>query len=331
VIGAQPSVAVLLPVYNCESFIGECLESILNQSYNNFSIIIVDDCSSDNTVEIIQRYCLRNNRIELHQNEKNLGIIESRNLLIELSDAQYLAFTDADDLSLPNRLEAQVEHLEQHQDIHALSCWYTRFGVIEDTIRTPTSSEDIASALFLDNVICNPAIMVRTEFLKLNSLKYDSSFRGAADFKLWVECSKVGRLECLPQVLFQYRTHHSQESHMNNQRQRDAHFRIVDEQFLRLGLSINAEELKSLVWPAECQYIDLLELGTWLQKASENKNITHKELSSNVFSFLDIRLRSCCKRFGLGGVWCYVKSRGFSNLMKGHNLGLRFLIDCLRT
>jgi glycosyltransferase involved in cell wall biosynthesis len=130
VMAAQPSVAILLPVFNCEKFIEECLDSLLNQTYKNFTIIIVDDYSSDNTVDIIQRYIRLNDCIELHQNANNLGIIESRNLLLELSDAKYFAFMDADDLSLPKRIETQVKYLEQHQNIHALSCWYSRFGYI---------------------------------------------------------------------------------------------------------------------------------------------------------------------------------------------------------
>lgn len=329
VMAAQPSVAILLPVFNCEKFIEECLDSLLNQTYKNFTIIIVDDYSSDNTVDIIQRYIRLNDCIELHQNANNLGIIESRNLLLELSDAKYFAFMDADDLSLPKRIETQVKYLEQHQNIHALSCWYSRFGYIEDTIYTPTSSDDIASALFLDNVMCNPAMMVRNDFLKQHGLKCDASFRGAADFKLWVECSKVGRLACLPQVLFRYRTHSSQESQKNNSRQKNAHYAILERQFSRLGLLINAQQISSLIWPIECVKKELYTLGKWLQDISENKNITDKELAERVFFFVDIRFRSCCVRYGFDGLIVYIKCRGILNVMRGRKLGFSFVKRCI--
>ncbi|MEH6710871.1 MAG: glycosyltransferase family A protein [Paraglaciecola polaris] len=324
-----PSVAILLPVFNGESFIEESLDSLINQTYKNVSIVIVDDCSSDNTVEIIQHYINLNYRIELHQNASNLGIIESRNLLLELSSAKYLAFMDADDVCLPNRIEAQVEFLEQHSGIDALSCWYSRFGYFEDTICTPVDSDEIATALFLDNVMCNPAMMVRNDFFKKHHLKCDAKFRGAADYKLWVDCSKKGRLACLPQMLFRYRTHGTQESQKNNQRQKNAHYAIVEQQFSRLGLTVNVQHISSLIWPNECEKSELYTLGKWLKTTSENPDITDKILASRVFSFIDIRFRSCCVRYGIEGLIAYIKCRGIVNLMQGRNFGFSFVKRCI--
>ncbi len=324
----QPSVAILLPVFNCEKYIEECLDSLINQTYENFKIVILDDQSTDSTLDIIQRYVELYDHIELHQNPKNLGIIESRNQLFNLSNAKYFAFMDGDDISLPERIKAQVDYLEQHTQIQVLSCWYNRFGIFEDTVCTPISNDDITSALFLSNVICNPAVMVKSDFLRKHKLKCDPDFRGAADYKLWVDCSIKGQLACLPQVLFCYRTHDTQESQKNNQRQRNSHFAILERQFLRLGLTISGQQISSLIWPKECQKSELYILGKWLQNTSENPKITDKDLARKVFSFVDIRFKSCCKLYGFYGLTCYLRSRGLTNLIRGKNLGLNFVRDC---
>ena len=106
-----------MPAYNAEKYIGEAIESILNQTFKDFEFIIIDDCSTDKTWEIIQEYAKKDSRIRAFHNEHNLYISKARNLSIELSQCDILAIMDADDNSMPNRLEKQYNLLLNNPDI----------------------------------------------------------------------------------------------------------------------------------------------------------------------------------------------------------------------
>src|SRR5690242_9380591 len=100
-----------MPVYNASSYLREAIESILNQTYSNFEFIIINDGSTDNSLEIIRSY--HDPRISVVNNETNLGIIKTRNKGLKLAKGKYIANMDADDISLSSRLEKQVQYLEQ--------------------------------------------------------------------------------------------------------------------------------------------------------------------------------------------------------------------------
>ena len=106
-------VSIITPVYNSKKFIKDAIESVIAQSYQNWEMIIVDDASTDNSMEIIQRYVNREYRIVLFSNDKNLGASESRNLAIREAKGNYIAFLDSDDRWLPNKLEKQIELMER--------------------------------------------------------------------------------------------------------------------------------------------------------------------------------------------------------------------------
>lgn len=111
----NPLVSVIMPAYNGEKYIGDAIESVLNQSYDNFELIIVEDKSTDNTLEVIQKYI--DSRLFLYLNSQNRGIAYSTNLGIAKSKGKYIALLDDDDIALKRRLEWQVNFLEEHKDI----------------------------------------------------------------------------------------------------------------------------------------------------------------------------------------------------------------------
>jgi len=105
-------VSIVTPAYNAHRFIGECIESVIAQSYQNWELIIVDDSSTDDTVDIIQQYVNRDYRIILFSNETNLGVSSSRNIAIKEAKGNYIAFLDSDDIWLENKLEMQIRLME---------------------------------------------------------------------------------------------------------------------------------------------------------------------------------------------------------------------------
>ncbi|WP_303189341.1 glycosyltransferase family 2 protein [Fusobacterium ulcerans] len=110
----EPLVSIITPLYNSEKYIGETIESVLNQTYKNWEMLIIDDCSKDNGVKIVNNYILKDKRIKLFRNEKNEGVSFSRNRAIDLSQGKYIAFLDSDDLWKKEKLEKQISFMEKN-------------------------------------------------------------------------------------------------------------------------------------------------------------------------------------------------------------------------
>src|SRR5580698_7457190 len=108
----KPLVSVLVTSYNRAEYICETIDSILNQTYPNFEIIICDNCSTDNTIEVIQKYA-DNPRVSIYQNEVNIGQFPNRNKIVSYANGKYLKYVDSDDLMYPHGLEIIVEGMEQ--------------------------------------------------------------------------------------------------------------------------------------------------------------------------------------------------------------------------
>ena len=112
--GEENLVSIIMPAYNSEAFINETIDSIKNQTYKNWELIIVDDCSTDNTIKIIKDYQKEDSRIQLFEQEKNMGTAIARNVAVEKANGQYLAFIDSDDLWKKEKLTAQLSFMEEN-------------------------------------------------------------------------------------------------------------------------------------------------------------------------------------------------------------------------
>ena len=123
-------VSVLIPVYNGAPFLKEALDSILNQTFTDFELILLNDASPDNSEEIIKQY--NDDRIRYYRNKKNLGISASRNKLMDLAQGEYWVIMDNDDISLPFRLEEQVKFMDKHPDITMAGSWCELFSSRSD-------------------------------------------------------------------------------------------------------------------------------------------------------------------------------------------------------
>ena len=115
-----PQISVVMPVYNSEKYLADSIESILNQTYTDFEFLIVDDGSNRATKDIVAQYANMDGRIKIHTNSENTGIHYSRNHGNRTARGKYIANMDADDISLPDRFDKQVEYLEQHPEIAVL-------------------------------------------------------------------------------------------------------------------------------------------------------------------------------------------------------------------
>lgn len=109
----EPLVSIITPLYNSEKYIAETIESVLAQTYSNWEMIIVDDCSKDNSTKIVEEYQKKDRRIKLYRNEINKGVSYTRNRAIDLSQGKYIAFLDSDDLWKKEKLEKQIKFMEE--------------------------------------------------------------------------------------------------------------------------------------------------------------------------------------------------------------------------
>lgn len=208
----MPELSIIVPVHNCEKYIEKCINSILNQTFKDFEFIILNDCSTDDNVEkVVLEYAKNDKRIFYYKNEKNLGISESRNKLIELSKGEYLAVMDHDDISLPNRFEKEVEFLDKNKDIGVVSSWFKTVSG-KSIIKQPIDNLDIKVSLMRSCVILHPASMIRKSVLIDNKIKYEEMFTPAEDYALWCRLIQFTKFANIPEVLFKYRVHSNNTS-----------------------------------------------------------------------------------------------------------------------
>ena len=199
-------ISVLMPVYKTpEAYLREAIESILNQSYSDFELLILDDCPDDNREQIVKSY--RDKRIKYLQNEKNLGITPSRNKLIALAKGEYLAIFDHDDISLPDRLAKQAAVLDANPDIGVVGCQVEFFQNQSRISKYPQNDQDIKVALMATCALIHPGAMLRKKVLTDNHIGYEQEFSPSEDYRLWCRLIPFTKFYNIPEVLLRYRDH----------------------------------------------------------------------------------------------------------------------------
>lgn len=215
-----PVISVVMSVYNGEKYLRESIESILNQTYRNFEFIIINDGSTDSTREIVLSY--DDPRICLIDNKENIGLTKSLNKGLRIARGGYIARMDADDISMPNRFESQIDFLNHHREYAVVG---TLLKVINEnskvifTIEKPIQHTDIRDFLNRDNCIGHGSAMIRKTCLQSVGF-YDESIEKSQDYDLWLRISQNYKLANIPQYLYMWRNHKENisEKHRNEQK-----------------------------------------------------------------------------------------------------------------
>lgn len=208
----RPEISVLVAVYNGADFLKEAMDSILGQTFTDLEFILINDGSTDDTEAIIS--ACTDKRLRYFRNEQNLGLTRTLNYGIELARGRYIARMDADDVSLPERLEKQYHYLEAHPEI-AFCC--SKAYTIDETgkrtgaIERVTGPEHIKVQLMFGNRFIHSSAFIRAEILK--TAKYDSEFPYAHDFDLFVRLTDKYAAENLDEYLVLYREHQRNITH----------------------------------------------------------------------------------------------------------------------
>lgn len=237
-----PTVSVVMPAYNAEKYIGEAIESILNQTFNDFEFIIINDGSSDKTKDIILSY--KDPRIVYLENEKNSGIVITLNKGLDAARGKYLARMDADDVSHPKRFAKQINFLETHSDIIICGTDIEVFGDgIEPYIfRQVCQPDQCAAGLFFNCCFAHPTVMWRNEVAKKNNLRYLNEYRGLEDFRLWWEFAKIGKIANISTSLLRYRKHPGQETKNITEKTRKAFDEFITQRLDEFNLELSGRE-----------------------------------------------------------------------------------------
>lgn len=204
-------VSIITPVYNCRRFLAETIESILNQSYTHWEMILVDDASTDGSQDIADLYARRDSRIKCHFLKTNSGTAVARNVAMDLAVGKYIAFLDSDDLWMPDKLEEQLEFMESNG--YVFSC--TSYEQIDESSKPigkviKSISKTNYRRMLLDCPVGNSTVIYNVSVLGKFKVP---DIRKRNDDALWLQMLKKERyLWGLDKVLMQYRIRHDSVS-----------------------------------------------------------------------------------------------------------------------
>ena len=229
----SPLVSILMPVYNTAPYLREAMDSMLSQTFSDFELIVLNDCSPDNAEEILDTY--DDPRIVRYKGEKNVGLSNVLNTGIDISHGKYIARMDSDDISLPNRFQVQVDYLERHPEIDLVSAAMQLFGGRDEVwIREQDPEKVKINALFHSPVLHASSVWRKDAFEK-HGLRFRQEMVPAEDYDLWTRAMLKGlKLVNLPDVLYQYRIHDAQSTLQTEKSAEKC--RIVQRNYLKTAL-----------------------------------------------------------------------------------------------
>lgn len=223
----NPLVSIVMAAYNEEKYIREAIESILNQTYPHFEFIIINDGSTDKTEEVILSF--QDARIRYVRNEQNLRLIASLNKGLALAEGKYIARMDSDDISLPDRLQIQVDFMEAHPEIGISGAQLIVFGSENTTMNYPLAHEDLQLRLLITSCFPNNLVIFRNKLVKQYHLAFTEGYHHGEDFKFWTQWLQLTEGANLPDYLVKYRFHASSVSHKFRDIQRQTRKRVRTE------------------------------------------------------------------------------------------------------
>lgn len=230
-----------MPVYNGEKFLRDAIDSILAQTFKDFELVLINDGSNDSSADIIASY--DDPRIVFINNRENTGLPKVRNQGLDVSRGEYIAWLDCDDMSLPGRLEKQVELFDKNPRVGVCGAWMKIIGGTQDEIvQHPTNPEFIRAKMLFNNCLANSTVMMRAACTREIDLRFDLSQHLSQDYGLWVRIPKQWQIVNIPQVLTLYRLHSGQVTARYQQIQIDITWQIQNQQLSGLGISPTAGE-----------------------------------------------------------------------------------------
>ncbi len=297
-----------MPVYNGEKYLREAIDSILNQTYPDFVFLIIDNGSTDHSLDIISSY--QDSRIKLYKNSKNLGLIHSLNLGLKNSDTEYIARMDCDDISLPQRFEKQIAFMDENPGIGISGTWIKTIGSKKKNVwKYETNPEKIKAQLFFDSCLAHPSVIMRSSLLTQNNLSYDRQHIHAEDWGLWQKASFYLDLSNLTEVLLLYRISDTSVRMMNKEVYEKTLYMFDKKNNEMLGIQV--EKKNSLLhrkiasWRFEKTGDFILDSEKWLLKLLEANNKKNIYPANAFAQIIAQRFYSICSNASCLGMFPY--------------------------
>lgn len=235
-------ISVLMPVYNAGEFLDESISSILNQSFTDFDFLILDDASQDNSLNIIQNYAKKDSRIQVFQNKTNQKAAFCRNALLKEVKTKIIAWMDADDISLPQRLQTQYDFLQNNSHVDIV-------GSISENFFGLEKDYEIKSLLFFQgSALLNPSVMMKMDKIQKYNICYKNHLIAAQDYQFWTECMPFMRFANIQEKLIKYRVHKGQITFRLREIQKKNHIQILQKNFQNFGFNVSGQLLKTIIW-----------------------------------------------------------------------------------
>ena len=292
----NPTISVIMSVYNSEKYLTEAIESILNQTFKDFEFIIINDGSTDKSLDIIRKYQKKDKRIILINNKKNLGLIKSLNNGLRRSRGKYIARMDSDDISLIKRFQTQYDYLEQNQDIFLVG---TGLIQIDENSNDIIKSKPIRGVEFIKqllekrNCIAHPTIMFKNKerYFYRNKMLY------CEDYDLYLRLlNDEKKIDNIHNILLKYRV--TKDSISNSKRSKQDLFVKKAKEFYQQRLKYGKDEYDKFN-PQNILVMDI--------ENSLDKFILQSEIKAS-FKVNDFkRTRTFCKK--------YFKNHGHLNII----------------
>jgi glycosyltransferase involved in cell wall biosynthesis len=237
----MPEVSIIMPCYNAGNYLAMSIESIINQSFCDFELILINDGSTDDTDIIISSFT--DKRIKYINNPGNLGLINSLNIGINVARGMFIARMDADDIAHSTRIETQIKFLKENPSYSIVGSYANIINSIGQIkcrkLTVPIEDKEIKTALFFQNSFIHPSILVKSEVIK--RIKYSLNYEVAEDYFLWVKILENNKGYNLPIVLLDYRIHNTNTSSKYRSIQNESVLKIYTYLFDKLFVSFNPD------------------------------------------------------------------------------------------
>ena len=211
----MPRVTVLVPTYNVAPWVDEAIQSVLNQTYKDFELLVVDDASNDDTLAHVK--AINDPRIRIAAFPNNVGLADNLNRGLDLIDTELVARMDGDDIAEPDWLETGIKVLDSHPEVGVCSFGFQFFGAKNSLVRFPEQHEDSKVQMLFGCTVIVP-VLRRSVFVD-NNLRYSTEAFPAEDYMMWSNVYRVTQVYNVQRTLFHYRTHETQISTAKRQAQ----------------------------------------------------------------------------------------------------------------
>lgn len=292
----MPLLSVLTPAYNREKYIGEAIESVQAQAIEDWEMLIIDDGSTDKTVDVVKAYQAKDQRIILLENPKNLGISATRNHGLQHIKGKYVAMLDSDDVFLPNKFQKQIDFLENHPEIGVLGAWAQHIGRSNRQFTPEELDGQLRARSLYRCPLVHSSTIIRTSVIEAGNIRYNENYPASNDYDFWVKALPYTKFHNLQEHLVQYRKHDQNISVTNRgdqKKYRVASSRLAFKNVLNWEIDEQAHEsLFNVLTIATIKPNEVLSiedtLTTLLSKAAQHPDLDLDYLKRAIFKkFMD--------------------------------------------